>query len=161
MTIQSINLGLYPNDGTGDDLRTAFVKVNSNFTSIYTQLTNLNGQNLGLGAGIFLNDVAGVMSFKSITGSNGITVTSTGTTVNVAAPNPQLSVVSQDVNPSLGGNLNLNGYNIYGSGDVRTTVWGLDIRVLSNQLQTILTTGFGDQGTFTNPLGNVYDLGSF
>lgn len=29
-----INLGEYANDGTGDDLRTAFAKVNSNFTDI-------------------------------------------------------------------------------------------------------------------------------
>lgn len=161
MTIQSINLGTYPNDGTGDDLRTAFTKVNSNFTSLYTQLTNLNGQNIGSGAGIFSNDTAGIMSFKSITGSNGITVTSTGTTVNIAAPNPPLTVLQQDASPTLGGNLNLNTHNIVGVGDVQTTVWGLDIRQISNQLQTILTTGFGDQGTFANPLGNIFDLGKF
>lgn len=34
MAIQTINLGNYANDGTGDDLRTAFQKVNSNFTEL-------------------------------------------------------------------------------------------------------------------------------
>ena len=31
MAIQNINLGTYANDGTGDDLRSAFTKVNDNF----------------------------------------------------------------------------------------------------------------------------------
>ena len=32
--IQTINIGNLVNDGTGDDLRTAFEKVNSNFTNL-------------------------------------------------------------------------------------------------------------------------------
>ena len=32
MAIQTINIGQNVNDGTGDDLRTAFDKVNDNFT---------------------------------------------------------------------------------------------------------------------------------
>ena len=31
MTIQKVNIGSVVNDGTGDDLRTAFVKANNNF----------------------------------------------------------------------------------------------------------------------------------
>jgi len=37
-----INVGTSPNDGTGDDLRTAFVKVNNNFSN-----TTTYGQNVG------------------------------------------------------------------------------------------------------------------
>jgi hypothetical protein len=33
-TIQTVNLGQYANDGSGDDLRTAFEKVNSNIESL-------------------------------------------------------------------------------------------------------------------------------
>lgn len=40
MTIQLINIGALPNDGTGDPLRVAFQKVNNNF--IYTQQTSTN-----------------------------------------------------------------------------------------------------------------------
>lgn len=36
MTQQLINIGTNPNDGTGDPLRTAFSKTNSNFTDLYT-----------------------------------------------------------------------------------------------------------------------------
>lgn len=46
MAIQTINLGTYANDGTGDDLRTAFQKVNSNFTELGASDVR-NGLNLG------------------------------------------------------------------------------------------------------------------
>ena len=36
MALQTINLGTYANDGTGDDLRTAFQKVNANLTELYS-----------------------------------------------------------------------------------------------------------------------------
>jgi hypothetical protein len=36
MTIQTINIGTVPNDGTGDPLRTAFTKINSNFSELYS-----------------------------------------------------------------------------------------------------------------------------
>ena len=35
MTKQTINLGTQANDGTGDPLRTAFTKINANFTELY------------------------------------------------------------------------------------------------------------------------------
>ena len=34
MAIQTINIGNIANDGTGDDLREAFIKVNNNFTEL-------------------------------------------------------------------------------------------------------------------------------
>lgn len=61
ITLQSINLGGYANDGTGDDLRTAFAKVIANFQ-----------------------------------------------TIKDAIP----SSLAEDTNPTLGGNLNLNGFNL-------------------------------------------------
>jgi len=36
MAIQTINIGQNANDGTGDDLRTAFDKVNDNFDYLGT-----------------------------------------------------------------------------------------------------------------------------
>lgn len=46
MAIQTINLGNYANDGTGDDLRTAFTKVNANFTELNSSDVH-GGANLG------------------------------------------------------------------------------------------------------------------
>jgi hypothetical protein len=42
MALQTINLGTYANDGTGDDLRTAFNKVNANLTELYSALYGAN-----------------------------------------------------------------------------------------------------------------------
>ena len=53
MAQQTINLGIYPNDGTGDDLRTAFKKTQENFVAL-SQTTNIDdGLNLGNGTGVF------------------------------------------------------------------------------------------------------------
>ena len=41
VSLQKINLGDYANDGTGDDLRTAFAKVNINFDSLESDITSL------------------------------------------------------------------------------------------------------------------------
>ena len=46
-TIQTVNLGQYANDGSGDDLRTAFEKVNSNFALLGTTIPLADGSNLG------------------------------------------------------------------------------------------------------------------
>ena len=156
MSIQQIKLGSYANDGTGDDLRTAFTKANDNFVFLSAQIAGINGQNIGTGAGLFSVDTNGVLQFKTITGSSGVTVTSTPTTVNINA----LGAVQSDPVPRLGGNLNLNNHNITGTGDIQTTVWGFDIRTLNTQIQTLLSGTIGDQGTFANPIG-TYDLGTF
>ena len=34
MTVQTINIGTLANDGSGDDLREAFIKTNQNFTDL-------------------------------------------------------------------------------------------------------------------------------
>ena len=42
MAIQQINLGTYANDGTGDDLRSAFQKVNANLVELYSTVFGAN-----------------------------------------------------------------------------------------------------------------------
>jgi len=44
MAQQTINIGNAPNDGTGDQLRTAFDKTNQNFTELYS-LVGSGGSN--------------------------------------------------------------------------------------------------------------------
>lgn len=50
MAIQQVNIGNLVNDGTGDNLRAAFEKVNANFSELDSQL-RINGTNVGDGAG--------------------------------------------------------------------------------------------------------------
>lgn len=47
MARENINTGGSANDGTGDSLRTAGVKINNNFTELYTSLSQ---KNIGLGS---------------------------------------------------------------------------------------------------------------
>ena len=156
-----LNVGAYANDGTGDDIRTAFQKIKSTFTLINTNLGVTTGENIGTtGQGIFSAKVDNKLQFKKITGTNGIVVSSTATTVNLAATNS----VELDVSPRLGGNLNLNTHNIVGVGDVQTTVYGLDIRVMNALLQLLNSTNNYvdlDLGSFTNPNQSQFDLGTF
>jgi hypothetical protein len=42
MSIETINVGSSPNDGTGDSLRTAFITTNNNFSYLGGGLTNVS-----------------------------------------------------------------------------------------------------------------------
>jgi hypothetical protein len=88
MTIQKINIGNVVNDGLGDDLRTAFEKVNSNFTDLSTQLT-ITASNVGtVGVGVFKEKVGADLRFKKlVSGTKMLLNENTDTvTVNNTAP---------------------------------------------------------------------------
>ena len=57
MAKQSINIGSAANDGTGDPLRTAFDKINDNFTEIYTELGGSSLSSLKLSGNSLISDV--------------------------------------------------------------------------------------------------------
>lgn len=114
MAIQLINLGTYANDGTGDDLRVAFEKVNSNFTEIDT-LSITNAVNLGAGQGLFAGKqgsplLGDNLTFKSLVAGSNITLTASGTEVVITS---QFTTLTQ--------NLNLNSNNITGTGNISIT----------------------------------------
>ena len=162
-----LNLGKYPNDGTGDDLYTAFDKIRQTFNLINSQLGVIDGENIGTGVGLVASPskVDNKIQFKSITGTGSVTVTSTSDTISIAAG----SNVQSDTAPSLGGNLDLNGQNVLGtgtpgtSGDVRATVWDIDVRVLNNQIYTLLNAPPEELDLGANWAGSPsnYDFGGF
>lgn len=136
MTIQSINLGNYANDGTGDDLRTAFQKVNANFAELTTTINVNTAINLDGGVGLFYQKNVNVLEFKSLTSTDdSVIITSDDNTVNLKAT-PH---VVEDTSPVLGGNLNLNEHYIY-NGDVQTTVFGIDPRVSNALLELVISS---------------------
>ena len=49
MAIQTINVGSLANDGTGDDLREAFIKVNQNFQELDLRAADIDAENVGIG----------------------------------------------------------------------------------------------------------------
>lgn len=157
MPIQTINLGNYANDGTGDDLRTAFEKVNANFSLLNIQDTTA-ASNLGAGQGVFAQKSGSTLQFKSLVAGANITLASNGTTITITGAGN----LQSESNPSLGGDLNLNGNDILGagygagySGDIKATVWGIDVRTLLGAQTDI------DLGTFTTPATFDFDGGTF
>ena len=70
MAIQDINVGLLANDGTGDDLREAFIKVNTNFDDLDLRVagfTEITAENIGdAGYGIFAQEVSNTFQFRKL-----------------------------------------------------------------------------------------------
>lgn len=198
MALQTINVGNFANDGTGDDLRTAMIKINANFE----ELDLVGGQNntisnVGVGIGIYkeklgvdlrlksliagsgitltnnVNDItitnnrnmiltvnsdSGSLTATSptqainIVGGTGITTSLTGNTLTITGSNYNIET---DTTPALGGNLDLNGFDIDGgtgsritadlfigdfqghlnghvTGNIEGLVYNIDIRTLEN-----------------------------
>ena len=212
MAIQTINLGVVANDGTGDDLREAFTKVNNNFAELEARTPEATtASNLGTaGEGIFAQSVGTDLQFKKIVAGNGTTLSSDATSVTINASgdslleidvfgdsgNSQLNinnntltiaggqnatvnvnnntvtissstVLSTDATPKLAANLNGDGFEIVNTKDIKSTVYGLDIREMDG-IQDFIS-GY-DFGTFDKQANNFLefiaastevDLGSF
>lgn len=84
-TIQTINIGNIVNDGLGDDLRTAFQKVNANFSSLNAALT-VTASNLGtVGESVFKQKNGVDLEFKKLVAGNKITITSSPDSLLIAS----------------------------------------------------------------------------
>ena len=95
MAVQTINVGNIANDGTGDDLRDAFIKINQNFDDLdLRNPSTLGGTNLGTGTGVFSDYTSGNFNFKSIQGGVGITLADDGSTITVNSDPIDIVVVS-------------------------------------------------------------------
>ena len=105
MSIQTVNIGGVANDGTGDDLREAFVKVNNNFT----ELDNRNPEqttasNLGsVGEGVFAQKTGFDLQFKKIVAGGNVTVSSNadGVIISSVGGLQQLTVATDSGNITL------------------------------------------------------------
>lgn len=88
MAIKKINVGYLANDGTGDDLREAFIKVNDNFEEMQYLLENAistEAENLGTGTGIFREKLGNVLKFKSLIQGNNILLNEYGDSITITA----------------------------------------------------------------------------
>jgi len=97
MAITLINLGTVANDGTGDDLRDAFLKVNQNFEELDLRVPeSTTASNKGAGEGIFASKVGYDLQFKSLVAGENVTFSATDNqiTVNSIGGLQELIVVS-------------------------------------------------------------------
>lgn len=76
-SIQRINIGNRVNDGLGDDLRTAFRKVNANFNSLAEELTTtVSDASPGNGESLFKQKTGATLEFKTLIAGTKITLSS-------------------------------------------------------------------------------------
>lgn len=144
MAIQTINLGTYANSSTGDDLRTAFEKVNANFQ--FLDLTSaVDAVNLGSGTGVYSSKSGDYIQLKSLVAGTDMVITGTASEITLSS----LIDITRDTAPALGGNLVLNSYNVTGTGNINITgsvtstgnnVIGGDVAVNGGDLTTTATT---------------------
>ena len=76
MAKQNINVGTSVNDRTGDSIRSAFQKVNANFTELYTALGLVVDANLNLGAFEFTGSIMTTTDSTAIVIDQAATITS-------------------------------------------------------------------------------------
>jgi hypothetical protein len=87
MAVQLINIGNVANDGTGDDLREAFIKVNANFEELdlrddeQTSASNLGDE----GEGLFFRRNVYDLEFKKIAAGDNVTLTADDNKIVIAA----------------------------------------------------------------------------
>lgn len=103
MPIQMINIGRLANDGTGDDLREAFIKINQNFQEL-EDIRNTSGVNLGsAGAEVFVETIDSVLQFRRLVAGNNVEITQLDNTVQISsdAPPPTNFLITGDNSSSL------------------------------------------------------------
>lgn len=134
MQLQMIDVGVIANDGTGDDLREAFIKINQNFQSL-EGVVSPTAINLGTaGAEVFARiSEDGVFEFRRIVAGNGMTITQLENTIEFQSTSaPTNFIVTSDNGSLIVENSTL--FTIRGANGVTTT---------ANENTKTLTVGLG------------------
>ena len=107
MARQNINIGSNANDGTGDDLRTAMQKINTNFTELYAETSvdsgiTISGNTISSNRSdddiVFEPSGTGAVRFPAVTiNDNAITGTRSNEDLTIAASGTGLQAVASGV----------------------------------------------------------------
>lgn len=155
MAVQLINIGQVANDGTGDDLREAFIKINQNFEELdLRDDEQTTASNIGaIGEGVFAKKLNYDLQFKKLVPGTDVTLSATDDqiTINAAGGLKSLLVVSDN------GSIILQetaGLNIQGGNGIETSI--------SDDTLTIEYTGLTDVVNDATPqLGGNLDAQGF
>ena len=156
MALEVINVGAVPNDGTGDPIRTAYIKCNSNFAEIYSRAqTNPPATLVGTAgdqAGMYAYDSSYFYwCFQDFDGSSVIWgQISSGIIANLVAGNTTVALANNgNATVSVGGAANVAVFTTSGTTTANLTVSGTSTLNGNVSAANLL------------PLANVaYDLGS-
>ena len=126
MTVSTINIGNIANDGTGDDLREAFIKVNNNFLELDArnpeQTTASNAfADTGTTAGVFKEKDGFNLKFKNITAGDNVSFTTDDNQITISTTgvvSVQYTADSGVVNPITATDL----FKFAGSGGTTTAL---------------------------------------
>lgn len=124
VSLETINIGTIANDGTGDDLRQAMVKINNNFTALNDGIeTSLSATNIGTaGQGVFAQRSDNELQFKKLVAGSRITLSSDNESITITADN----AISQLISTTDSGSLVVSGSSgvlpIYGGEGINTRV---------------------------------------
>ena len=184
MAIQTINVGNLVNDGLGDDLRTAFLKVNANFAELSTTSTTTASNVGATGVGVFKQKAGADLQFKKLLSGDKIVVTDSADNVVISSTAPDAfvrittnsGVASASSSPyvTMQGGTNIQVTNQLGpTGNVITIgetintvklISDIDFGPVSgsydNAIQFILAAGDYDFGTFELGSDFEYDAGT-
>src|SRR6056300_1589591 len=141
MTIQNINIGNIANDGTGDDLREAFRKVNENFDELdLRQPEATTAAGIGTGVAVFAGKVGDQLTFKNLTAGTGMSVAAVaGNDIQISTDLQGMLVVTD------GGSINVDDgetLRIIGGAGITTNLSGntLTITDTSSQGSEVFST---------------------
>jgi len=135
MAIEKINVGDIPNDGTGDDLRVAFVKVNNSLEDLDTRISSasVEVETIGsVGESVYAGRDNNTLQFKSLVGGSNVSLSSNATSVIIDAAGGLDDVLIVSDNGSI--TIDSNNFLGINGGEVIST------RVSSNNLFIDLET---------------------
>lgn len=147
-----INLGNVVNDGTGDDLRTAFEKVKTNFEYLYNNgYAPVSAENIGTsGLGIFKQkNVDSNLELRKLDGIGPVALTLVGDVIQIAfTPTDPVDFNGQDITnvgnvsadtasiTEITGDLTGNVVGLIRNGSTETQNPFVDVTVLNRQVNT-------------------------
>lgn len=142
MAVELINVGQIANDGTGDDLREAFIKINQNFEELdLRDDERTTASNIGAsGEGIFAQKINYDLQFKNLVPGTDITLVANDNQILINANGGLKTLL---VTTDAGSKIlkDTDGLNIFGGTGINTRLVGdtLTIENISSKLSTDLT----------------------
>lgn len=115
MAVELINVGQIANDGTGDDLREAFIKINQNLEELdLRDDEQTTASNIGsIGEGVFSQKINYDLQFKKLIAGQDVSLSSNDNAITISANGglKTLLIIADNGNKTLEGvtHLNING----------------------------------------------------